>query len=53
MPRSLTQLIAGVEWNDLGTLQEDYGMPTVSTPQPQTPPSNTAEAPPAAANTGR
>ncbi|XP_024034955.1 transcription factor E2FB isoform X2 [Citrus clementina] len=43
----------GVEWNDLGTLQEDYGMPTVSTPQPQTPPSNTAEAPPAAANTGR
>lgn len=44
---------SGVEWNDLGTLQEDYGMPTVSTPQPQTPPSNTAEAPPAAANTGR
>lgn len=43
----------GVEWNDLGTLQEDYGMPTVGTPQPQTPPPNTAEAPPAAANTGR
>lgn len=43
----------GVEWNDLGTLQEDYGMPTVSTPQPQTPPSTTAEVPPAAANTGR
>lgn len=50
---NLTHLIAGVEWNDLGTLQEDYGMPTVSTPQPQTPPSNTAEVPPAAANTGR
>ncbi|KAJ4724906.1 Transcription factor [Melia azedarach] len=43
----------GVEWNDLGTLHEDYTMPTVSTPRPQTPPPSTTEAPPAANNTGR
>lgn len=48
-----SQLIAGVEWNDLGTLHEDYTMPTVSTPRPQTPPPSTTEAPPAANNTGR
>uniref|UniRef100_A0A2N9IRS8 E2F/DP family winged-helix DNA-binding domain-containing protein n=1 Tax=Fagus sylvatica TaxID=28930 RepID=A0A2N9IRS8_FAGSY len=38
----------GVEWSDLGTLHEDYSMANVSTPQPQTPPSNATEGPPAA-----
>ncbi|OMO89060.1 hypothetical protein CCACVL1_08028 [Corchorus capsularis] len=35
----------GVEWNDFGTLHEDYSMAAVSTPQPQTPPANTTEVP--------
>uniref|UniRef100_A0A6M2F267 E2F/DP family winged-helix DNA-binding domain-containing protein n=1 Tax=Populus davidiana TaxID=266767 RepID=A0A6M2F267_9ROSI len=35
-----------VEWNDLGTLHNDYVMPNVCTPQPQTPPSNPTEVPP-------
>lgn len=39
--------IAGVEWNDLGTLHEDYAMANISIPQPQTPPSNATEGPPA------
>ncbi|KAJ7001806.1 hypothetical protein NC653_012027 [Populus alba x Populus x berolinensis] len=34
------------EWNDLGTLHNDYVMPNVCTPQPQTPPSNPTEVPP-------
>ncbi|KAL9391018.1 hypothetical protein Peur_014938 [Populus x canadensis] len=35
-----------VEWNDLDTLHNDYVMPNVCTPQPQTPPSNPTEVPP-------
>ncbi|GLT48670.1 hypothetical protein SLA2020_222800 [Shorea laevis] len=35
-----------VEWNELGTLNEDYVMGNISTPQPQTPPSNETEVPP-------
>ncbi|KAB5561641.1 hypothetical protein DKX38_006598 [Salix brachista] len=35
-----------VEWNDLDTLHNDYAMPNVCTPQPQTPPSNPTEVPP-------
>ncbi|XP_021278199.1 transcription factor E2FB isoform X1 [Herrania umbratica] len=35
-----------VGWNEFGTLHdEDYGMGAVSTPRPQTPPSNAAEVP--------
>lgn len=37
----------GVEWNDLGTLHEDYAMANIGIPQPQTPPSNATEGPPA------
>lgn len=36
---------AGVEWNELDALNEDYFMTQVSTPRPQTPPSNTSEVP--------
>ncbi|KAK3032760.1 hypothetical protein RJ639_034909 [Escallonia herrerae] len=37
---------AGLEWNELGALHDDYAIPLVSTPAcPQTPPSSTAEAP--------
>jgi transcription factor E2F3 len=43
---SLTAKIAVVEWNDLDTLHNDYVMPNVCTPQPQTPPSNPTEVPP-------
>ncbi|KAJ6671760.1 TRANSCRIPTION FACTOR E2FB [Salix viminalis] len=42
---------AGVEWNDLDTLHNDYVMPNFSTPQPQTLPSNPTEVPPAANTT--
>ncbi|XP_022756017.1 transcription factor E2FB-like [Durio zibethinus] len=42
----------GVEWNDFDTLHEDYGMAAVSTPCPQTPPSNATEVP-SADSTGR
>ncbi|XWS52805.1 hypothetical protein CRYUN_Cryun11dG0103600 [Craigia yunnanensis] len=35
----------GVEWNEFDTLNEDYGMAAVSTPCPQTPPSNATEVP--------
>ncbi|XVF69240.1 hypothetical protein PTKIN_Ptkin11bG0065200 [Pterospermum kingtungense] len=41
-----------VDWNEFATLNEDYGMGTVSTPRPQTPPSNTTEVP-SANSTGR
>ncbi|KAK9999661.1 hypothetical protein SO802_019264 [Lithocarpus litseifolius] len=37
----------GVEWNDLSTLHEDYAMANIGIPQPQTPPSNATEGPPA------
>lgn len=37
--------IAGVEWNDLSTLHEDYAMANIGIPQPQTPPSNATEGP--------
>ncbi|KAK2981560.1 hypothetical protein RJ640_008692 [Escallonia rubra] len=37
---------AGLEWNELGALHDDYVIPLVSTPAcPQTPPSSTPEAP--------
>jgi len=42
----LTAKIAAVEWHDLDTLHNDYVMPNVCTPQPQTPPSNPTEVPP-------
>ncbi|KAF2321583.1 hypothetical protein GH714_000511 [Hevea brasiliensis] len=35
----------GVEWNEFGTLHDDYRMGNVSTPRPQTPPSNPTEVP--------
>ncbi|CAN1251901.1 Transcription factor E2FB [Linum perenne] len=41
---------AGFEWNEFGTLNEDYAMENIGIPQPQTPPSNPTE-PPSAANT--
>ncbi|KAF7805743.1 transcription factor E2FB-like [Senna tora] len=43
---------AGVEWNELDTLHEDYCMPQVSTPRPETPPSNTSQIPSAAKPNG-
>ncbi|GLT81965.1 hypothetical protein SLE2022_003860 [Rubroshorea leprosula] len=33
----------GVQWNEFDALNEDYGMANISTPQPQTPPSNATE----------
>ena len=41
----MTLTIAEVEWNEFDTLHEDYGMAAVSTPHPQTPPSNATEVP--------
>uniref|UniRef100_A0A803KR80 E2F/DP family winged-helix DNA-binding domain-containing protein n=1 Tax=Chenopodium quinoa TaxID=63459 RepID=A0A803KR80_CHEQI len=38
-----TDLIAGVEWNDLGTIHEDYAVANVGTPQPQSPPPSATE----------
>ncbi|CAI9105715.1 OLC1v1004708C1 [Oldenlandia corymbosa var. corymbosa] len=35
----------GVDWGDLGSIQENYAMATVSTPRAQTPPPHTAEMP--------
>ncbi|KAJ9177883.1 hypothetical protein P3X46_009814 [Hevea brasiliensis] len=35
----------GVEWNEFGTLHDDYRMGNVSTARPQTPPSNPTEVP--------
>ncbi|XVE79178.1 hypothetical protein DITRI_Ditri14bG0037100 [Diplodiscus trichospermus] len=35
----------GIAWNELDTLDEDYGMAAVSTPRPQTPPSKATEVP--------
>ncbi|XWS73853.1 hypothetical protein CRYUN_Cryun02cG0164900 [Craigia yunnanensis] len=46
------QIEPGVEWNEFDTLNEDYGMAAVSTPRPQTPPSNATEVP-SANSTGR
>ncbi|KAL6976458.1 hypothetical protein U1Q18_025246 [Sarracenia purpurea var. burkii] len=43
----------GVEWNELGTLQDDYTMANVSTPRPQTPPSITIEVPSTTNTSGR
>ncbi|OAY51364.1 transcription factor E2FB isoform X2 [Manihot esculenta] len=40
----------GVEWNEFGTLNDDYGMANVSTPRSQTPPSNQTEVPSSANN---
>ncbi|CAK7329139.1 unnamed protein product [Dovyalis caffra] len=48
---SLTAKTSAVEWNDLDTLHNDYVMPNISTPQPQTPPSNPTEVPPTANTT--
>ncbi|THG06391.1 hypothetical protein TEA_011059 [Camellia sinensis var. sinensis] len=42
-----------VEWNELGTLHDDFEMANVITPRPQTPPSSTTEVPSAANTTGR
>ncbi|KAK9027492.1 hypothetical protein V6N11_067325 [Hibiscus sabdariffa] len=35
----------GVDWNEFDTLPDDFGMAAVSTPGPQSPPSNAAEVP--------
>ncbi|CAL5352548.1 unnamed protein product [Camellia sinensis] len=43
----------GVEWNEFGTIQDDYAMADVSTPHPQTPPSSTTEVPSSANTAGR
>lgn len=49
----LNWTIAGVEWNELGSIPEDYIVANANTPQPQSPPSsNATEVPPANA-TGR
>ncbi|KAI8573426.1 hypothetical protein RHMOL_Rhmol01G0276600 [Rhododendron molle] len=39
-----------VEWNDLGSLHDDYAMASINTTRPQTPPSSTTEVPSAANN---
>lgn len=41
--------IAAIDWNSLGTLEEDSTLPSVSTPRAQTPPPSTTATPPAAA----
>nr|GMD21367.1 transcription factor E2FB [Ipomoea batatas] len=41
---------SGIDWNDLGTLPEDYTMATVSTPPAQPPPPSVTK-PPTTANT--
>ncbi|KAH7864807.1 hypothetical protein Vadar_034085 [Vaccinium darrowii] len=41
-----------VEWNDLGSLHDDYAMASISTTRPQTPPSSTTEVPSAANTSG-
>lgn len=33
----LNSMIAGVEWNDLGTIHEEYGVENVGSLQPQSP----------------
>ncbi|GMG98420.1 hypothetical protein Nepgr_000260 [Nepenthes gracilis] len=38
---------SAVEWNEFDSLQEDYAMTSISTPQPQTPTSSGTEVPPA------
>nr|GME01258.1 transcription factor E2FB [Ipomoea batatas] len=42
---------SGIDWNDLGTLPEDYTMATVSTPPAQPPPPPSVTKPPSTANT--
>ncbi|XP_071931472.1 transcription factor E2FB-like [Coffea arabica] len=36
---------SGVDWGDLSAIQENYAMPSVSTPRAQTPPPHTTEVP--------
>lgn len=43
--------IAGIDWNDLGTIPEDYTMAGLSTPRAQTPPPPSVTKPPSTANT--
>ena len=41
---------AGVEWDGVDVLREEFGMADIGTPRPQTPPSCGVDVPPAAAN---
>uniref|UniRef100_A0A2P2JFQ4 E2F transcription factor CC-MB domain-containing protein n=1 Tax=Rhizophora mucronata TaxID=61149 RepID=A0A2P2JFQ4_RHIMU len=43
---------AEAEWNEFSTLHDDYSMTNVSTPRPQTTPTNPSEVPPANTNAG-
>lgn len=45
-----TTIIAAIEWNGEDMLNADFGLPDVSTPRPQTPPSGIVEMPSHAAN---
>lgn len=38
-------MIAAVEWNELGTIHEDYVMVNEGTSQPQSPPASAIEVP--------
>lgn len=40
---SLTSTTAGVEWDGVDLLNEEFGMADVGSPRPQTPPSGVAD----------